>query len=381
MNILVVFGTRPEAIKLAPVIEKLRTTNDRYKVVTCATAQHREMLYQVLDLFQISPNYNLDIMKENQTLFDVSASGIQMLEKVLKEVKPELVLVQGDTTTAFIASLAAYYSKVQIGHVEAGLRTRDKYSPFPEEINRRLIDAMADWFFAATKEAKINLVREGIEEERVFITGNTVIDALFLTLDKIKNLDVTTLDTWGGIDAALARQITDPSIRMILVTGHRRESFGDGFENICNGLKEIALKNEDVHIIYPVHLNPNVQEPVNRILGGIERIHLVAPLAYAPFVWLMDKSYLILTDSGGIQEEAPSLGKPVLVMREKTERPEAIESGTAKLVGVNSESIYKEAQLLLKDKERYDEMANRSNPYGDGHASEKIVEIISKNLG
>lgn len=376
MKILVVFGTRPEAIKMAPVVSRLRALKDKANVITCVTSQHREMLYQVLNLFEITPEYDLDIMREKQSLFDVSINAMKALEGVLKNEKPDLVLVQGDTTTAFIAGLAAYYSRVSIGHIEAGLRTWDKYSPFPEEINRKLIDAISDLLFAATEEARKNLLEEGIDDGRIFVTGNTVIDALLTTREKVAGDYSSSIKDSGLFDETLFKRIMDPNNRIILVTGHRRESFGTGFENICNGLKEIALNFEDIDIIYPVHLNPNVQDPTSRILGDVSRVHLIEPMEYASFVWLMDKSHFILTDSGGIQEEAPSLGKPVLVMREKTERPEAISAGTSILVGTASESIYQGARSLLGDESRYAEMAHKANPYGDGRASEKIVDLI-----
>jgi len=367
MKALTVFGTRPEAIKLAPVIREL----ERHSEITsrvCATAQHREMLDQVLELFEIKPDWDLNLMRKDQSLFDITADGLRALETVLKEEKPDVVLVQGDTTTAFVASLAAYYLKIRIGHVEAGLRTFDKYNPFPEEMNRRLADTLCDLYFAPTELAKQNLLREGVPEEKVFVTGNTVIDALLLVLSRESQVGGQQLLEDSGLP-------TDDS-RLILVTGHRRESFGAGFEHICKGLRKIAEHYDDVQIVYPVHLNPNVQEPVHRILGKIRNIRLIDPLEYSMFASLMNKAYLILTDSGGIQEEAPSLGKPVLVMREKTERPEAIEAGTAKLVGTESERIFTEAQRLLDNADEYNKMARAVNPFGDGKAAERIVQIL-----
>ena len=367
MKILTIFGTRPEAIKLAPLIKELQ----KQKAVTsrvCVTAQHREMLDQVLQLFKIKCDWDLDLMRKDQSLFDITARALQSLERVLKEERPDIVLVQGDTTTAFVASLAAYYLKIKIGHVEAGLRTADKFNPFPEEINRRLADVLADLWFAPTEKAKENLLQEGFPPGRIFVTGNTVIDALFLILrqeSRAKNQLVLS-------DFGLS---TDDS-RLILVTGHRRESFGKGFEQICYGLKKIAERNNDIQIVYPVHLNPHVRDPVHRILGDVANIHLIEPLDYARFAFLMSQCYLILTDSGGIQEEAPALGKPVLVMRDKTERPEAIEAGTAKLVGTNSERIFLESQKLLDDHIKYKQMARRANPFGDGRAAKRIVGIL-----
>ena len=370
MRVLTVFGTRPEAIKLAPVIKELEKHSE-FESRVCVTAQHRQMLDQVLRLFGINPYWDLNLMRENQSLFYVTSSALQSLETVFREAQPDVVLVQGDTTTAFVASLAAYYLKIKVGHVEAGLRTHDKFNPFPEEMNRRLADALSDFLFAPTARAKQNLLREGFPKERVFVTGNTVIDAL---------LWVRRQRVEGEGALSQFSQFLDTESRLILVTGHRRESFGEGFEKICRGLKMIAERNPDVRIVYPVHLNPNVKEPVHRILGGVTNVHLIEPLDYAGFVLLMDKAYLILTDSGGIQEEAPSLGKPVLVMREKTERPEAIEAGTARLVGTDSEQIFEETQRLLSDRTEYEKMARAANPFGDGRAAERIVQILLREL-
>lgn len=376
MKVLIVFGTRPEAIKLAPVILKLKNQNSKFITKICVTAQHREMLDQVLNLFEIEPDYDLNIMKNNQSLFAVTADGLRKLEKVLKKEKPDIILVQGDTTTTFVATLAAYYLKIKIGHIEAGLRTNDKFNPFPEEINRRLTDCLADLYFAPTPKAKENLIKEGVDESKIFVTGNTVIDALLTTIRKQKNkkiqkaLEKTFLTKYG---------ISFDYKKLILVTGHRRESFGKDFSNICYGLKKIAINNNDVQIVYPVHLNPNVQRPVKKILNNINNIHLIEPLDYFSFVWLMNQAYLILTDSGGIQEEAPILGKPVLVMRKTTERPEGIKAGTAKLIGVDREKIFSETMKLLRDKNLYQKMAKASNPYGDGKAAQRIVNIILNN--
>lgn len=373
-KILLIFGTRPEAIKLAPVILQLKTYQSKFKTIICVTAQHREMLDQVLDIFQIKPDYDLGIMKQNQSLFDVTVNGLKKLKGILMKEKPDIILVQGDTTTTFIASLAAYYLKIKIGHIEAGLRTKDKFNPFPEEINRRLADCLADLYFVHTKQAKENLLREGVDKRKIFVTGNTVIDALMMIVKKQNNKRIQKEIKQKFI---LNYGISLDNKKLILVTGHRRESFGRDFEDICKGLKKIALSNQDVQIIYPVHLNPNVQKPVRKILSGIKNVHLIEPLDYFTFVWLMNRAYLILTDSGGIQEEAPSLGKPVLVMRKKTERTEGIDAGTAKLVGTDSEKIYSEAKELLENIRLYQKMAKAVNPYGDGKAAERIVEHLA----
>ena len=372
-KVLVIFGTRPEAIKMAPVILKLRTMSKEIRTVVCVTAQHREMLDQVLDIFEIKPDYDLGIMKKNQTLFDVTVQGLKKLEDILKKDKPDIILVQGDTTTTFIASLAAYYLKIKIGHIEAGLRTKDKYNPFPEEINRRLTDCLADCYFVHTKQAKENLLKEGVDKNKIFVTGNTVIDALLMTVKKQNNKKVQE-----AIQKLFYSEygISFDKRKIILVTVHRRESFGKDFENICEGLKKIALYNQNVQIIYPVHLNPHVQHPVRKILSGLKNIHLIQPLDYFTFVWLMNKAHLILTDSGGIQEEAPSLGKPVLVMRKKTERTEGIEAGTAKLIGTDTEKIYSETDKLLRNMKLHQKMSKAVNPYGNGKAAERIVKAL-----
>ena len=375
IHILTVFGTRPEAIKLAPVIRALDGRSDQFRSSVCVTAQHREMLDQVLHLFSIRPDYDLDIMKPKQDLYGITAEILLKFREVLRKVQPDLILVQGDTTTTFAASLSAFYERIRIGHVEAGLMTYDKYKPFPEEINRHLTSVLADYHFAPTDRARLHLVKEGFPEENVFVTGNTVIDALFLIVK-----GQSTPEGRERMKTFFSKEFppSAPVQRLILVTAHRRESFGEGFENICLALREIALRNPDVHIVYPVHLNPNVREPVYRIVGGLDRVHLLEPLEYEPFVHLMNRSYFILTDSGGIQEEAPSLGKPVLVMREVTERPEALEAGTARLVGSKKESIIREAQKLLDNPAEYQKMAHKKNPYGDGRASERIVEILAR---
>ena len=374
VTVLSVFGTRPEAIKMAPVIKELEKHQDKIRSLVCVTAQHRQMLDQVLDLFKIKPDMDLDLMEDNQTLSQITARALTALDDVLKEIKPDWVLVQGDTTTTMVASLVAFYHGVRIGHIEGGLRTYNKKAPFPEEINRRLASVIADLHFAPTEKAKQNLLREGVDEKRIFVTGNTVIDALLMIVKRQSQPEVQ--GKWNryfndefGISFKYGR-------RQILVTGHRRESFGKGFENICNALREIAYSNENVEIIYPVHLNPNVQEPVRRILNNTKRIHLIPPLDYEPFVYLMSKSYLILTDSGGIQEEAPSLGKPVLVMRETTERPEAVEAGTGRIVGTDMNRIVSETRWLLTNKETYLAMSMAHNPYGDGKAAARITEAL-----
>lgn len=374
-KILFVFGTRPEAIKLAPLILKMREEQEFFKTRVCVTGQHREMLYQVLNIFDIEPDYELNIMKENQSLFHITSESLRKIEKVIKKENPDLVIVQGDTTTTFVASLSAYYLKTKVAHVEAGLRTEDKFNPFPEEVNRRLTDCIADIYFAPTLWAKGNLLKEGVEEKRIFVTGNTVIDALLIIINKQKSHEIEK-----EMENRFFRNYgISLKKRTILVTGHRRESFGKDFEEICHGLKMIA-ENCDVQIIYPVHLNPNVQKPVKGILTGLKNVYLIEPLDYYHFVWLMSKSYLILTDSGGIQEEAPALGKPVLVMRKKTERPEGIEAGVAKLIGVDREKIYKETKKLLDDEDAFRRMAQAKNPYGDGLASERIVKILKEKF-
>lgn len=362
-----IFGTRPEAIKLAPVIHELRRQREVFDVQVAVTAQHRSMLDQVLSIFDIRPDFDLDIMRPGQTLTDVTVRALTGIEKVLAELRPDIVLVQGDTTTAFVGALAAYYQRVAVGHVEAGLRTSDKFSPYPEEMNRRLAGCMADVHFAPTPRARENLRREGVAAGSIHVTGNTVIDALLWVLGSSKPWDVPLLSR------------LNPSRRIILVTAHRRESFGPGFERICRALAAIARRNPDVDVVYPVHLNPNVRKPVNAILGRVERVHLIEPLEYLPFAHLMERSYLILSDSGGIQEEAPALGKPVLVLRDKTERPEAIEAGTARLVGTDVERIVSQAERLLSSPAAYRRMAHAENPFGDGRASQRIVRVLLKS--
>ncbi|MBF0265657.1 MAG: UDP-N-acetylglucosamine 2-epimerase (non-hydrolyzing) [Gammaproteobacteria bacterium] len=369
-KILIVFGTRPEAIKMAPLVNKLKQ-NESFNVAVCVTAQHREMLDQVLSLFNIEPEYDLNIMKAGQSLADITAKVLNGLQKVIQDFKPDKLFVHGDTTTTFSASLAAFYEQVAVCHVEAGLRTGNLYSPWPEEANRRLTSVLTELHFAPTKLSKENLLKENIDESKIIITGNTVIDALLEVRDKITNnkeLQEQYKNEFSFINTEK---------KLILVTGHRRESFGEGFENICHALAELAQR-VDIQICYPVHLNPNVREPVNRILSKEKNIYLIEPQDYLPFIYLMDKSYLILTDSGGIQEEAPSLGKPVLVMRDTTERPEAIEAGTVKLVGTDKDIIINSMNELLDDEEAYKKMSFAHNPYGDGKACQRIQEALSE---
>lgn len=368
LKILTVFGTRPEAIKMAPLVKALENCPDIESKV-CVTGQHREMLDQVLNLFDIKPDFDLDIMKQGQDLTDVTCAVLTGMREVLSNYKPDRILVHGDTTTTFGASLSAYYQQIPVGHVEAGLRTGNIYSPWPEEINRKLTGAITDLHFAPTGGSKQNLEKEGVSSRSIHVTGNTVIDSLLLIIKKLEQ------------DADFSQELNnkfnflDSKKRIILVTGHRRESFGDGFDEICCALNEIS-NMDNVQVVYPVHLNPNVREPVNRILSNCKNIHLIEPLDYLPFVYLMSRSYLILTDSGGIQEEAPSLGKPVLVMRDTTERPEAIQAGTVKLVGACKEKIISEVSQLLNSESMYQKMSLAHNPYGDGNACEKIISAL-----
>ncbi len=367
---MLTFGTRPEAIKLCPLIKELKKQDDEFETIVCVTAQHREMLDQVLDVFDVTPDYDLNIMKDDQTLFDVTCRCLSEIGEVIKKEYPDIVLVQGDTTTTFVTSLAAYYHRVKIGHVEAGLRTGNKYSPFPEEINRKITSVIADIHFAPTQKSKNNLLSEGVREEDIVVTGNTVIDALLWVRKKIQN----ERKEYKELDAI------DFTKKIVLVTGHRRENFGQDLINICHALKEIAEKYNDIEIVYPVHLNPNVSKPVYRLLSGVDNIDLLKPLDYEPFVYLMDKSYLIISDSGGIQEEAPSLGKPVLVTRNTTERPEAVETGAVKLVGTDPNKIIQETEKLLNNQQYYRRMALTQNPYGDGQACERIIKRLSEYL-
>ena len=376
-KVLIVLGTRPEAIKMAPVINKLKEHKSKFTTIVCVTAQHRHMLDQVLSIFKISPDYDLDIMKENQDLFDITEKSLKGLKNVLEIVRPDIILVQGDTTTAFVAGLAAFYMKVPIGHIEAGLRTYNKYSPFPEEINRRLLSVLADYHFAPTQWSKSSLLKEGVPEDRIWVTGNTVIDAL-MEVVRGQGSGVRKRFFEESFRKKYNLELTTKNLKLILVTGHRRENFGEGFENICRALRKIAEQRKDVIIVYPVHLNPNVQRPVKRILGKVKNIYLIEPLGYEEFVFLMSRSFLILTDSGGIQEEAPSIGKPVLVMRNNTERPEGISAGVAKIVGTDKENIVKATLELLDDHLLYKKMSETANPYGDGKASERIIKVLLK---
>jgi UDP-N-acetylglucosamine 2-epimerase (non-hydrolysing) len=372
-KILIVFGTRPEAIKMAPLVKEFQKNTENFDTRVCVTAQHREMLDQVLDLFQITPDYDLNIMQPSQNLYDVTSNILLEIRPVLEEFKPNVVLVHGDTATTFATSLASYYQKIKIGHIEAGLRTGNLYSPWPEEGNRRLTGVLTDYHFSPTETSRKNLLNEGVSESSIFVTGNTVIDALQLV---IKRIDTDRFLKLNIEKAVIQSGFKEIDSKYILVTCHRRENFGKGFLNICEALKVLAENNPDINILYPVHLNPNVRRPVNELLSNISNIKLVEPFQYEEFVYLMNKSYLILTDSGGIQEEAPSLGKPVLVMRDTTERPEAVEAGTVKLIGSDQDNIIKEVQKLLNDNSEYQKMSKANNPYGNGNASEKILNIL-----
>lgn len=373
IKVLVVFGTRPEAIKLAPLV-KLFAQDGAFALKVCVTAQHRQMLDQVLNLFGITPDFDLDLMQQGQDLTHLTARMLSALQPVLAETKPDMVVVHGDTTTSFAAALAAFYQHIPVVHIEAGLRTGNLSFPFPEEANRCLTSVLAQWHFAPTETARQNLLKEGKSEQRIWVTGNTVIDALYLALRKIRQnplLANTLAERYGFLDK---------NKKCLLVTGHRRENFGQGFEQICQALARLARERQDLQIIYPVHLNPNVSEPVTQLLGNIPNIILLPPQEYLPFIYLMDKADLILTDSGGIQEEAPALGKPVLVMREVTERPEAVQAGTAKVVGTDSARLIAEIAQLLDDPAAYQAMAQARNPYGDGQACERILKIIKQDI-
>ncbi len=372
MKVLTVFGTRPEAIKMAPLVHAL-AKDPFFEAKVCVTAQHGEMLDQVLKLFSIVPDYDLNIMQPGQGLTEITCRILEGLKPILAEFKPDVVLVHGDTTTTLATSLAAFYQRIPVGHVEAGLRTGDLYSPWPEEANRTLTGHLAMYHFSPTETSRQNLLRENVADSRIFITGNTVIDALLWVRDQVMSSD--TLRS----ELAANYPFIDPDKKMILVTGHRRESFGRGFEEICQALADIATTHQDIQIVYPVHLNPNVREPVNRILGHVKNVILIDPQEYLPFVWLMNHAWLILTDSGGIQEEAPSLGKPVLVMRDTTERPEAVTAGTVRLVGTDKQRIVEEVTRLLKDENEYQAMSRAHNPYGDGQACSRILEALKNN--
>jgi UDP-N-acetylglucosamine 2-epimerase (non-hydrolysing) len=375
-KIMLTFGTRPEAIKMAPLVHALKREPDFFDVKVCVTAQHRQMLDQALNVFGIVPDVDLDLMKPGQDLFDVSAAVLLGMRSVFLEHKPDLVLVHGDTTTTLATTMAAFYGGIPVGHVEAGLRTHDIYAPFPEEFNRQLVSKVARWHFAPTERSRANLLSESISSEAIAVTGNTVIDALNWTLNRLDR-DVGRSEKFlKKLNGLLTFNLT--ASRFVLVTGHRRENFGDGFLQICEALRELATRFVDIHFVYPVHLNPNVQKPVRSILMGLSNVHLIEPLDYEPFVFLLKYSYLVLTDSGGIQEEAPSLGKPVLVMREVTERPEAIEAGTVELVGANKEKIVLGVTRLLEDNNHYLMMSRAHNPYGDGQACRRILEMLRK---
>ena len=372
-KILLVFGTRPEAIKMAPLVKALQKDTEHFETRVCVTAQHRQMLDQVLEVFGITPEYDLNIMAPNQDLYDITAKVLLGLREVLKDFRPDTVLVHGDTTTSMAASLAAFYMQIPVGHVEAGLRTYNMLSPWPEEMNRQVTDRICTYYFAPTEQSRANLLQENIDAKKIFITGNTVIDALLMAVDIIS--------TTAGVIEKMAKELQEKGYTVgdreyILVTGHRRENFGDGFLHICKAIKELAALHPEMDIVYPVHLNPNVQKPVYELLSGLSNVYLISPLDYLPFIYAMQHSTLLLTDSGGVQEEAPSLGKPVLVMRDTTERPEAVEAGTVKLVGTNAEAIVSNVTALLLDKEMYKRMSETHNPYGDGQACERIIAAL-----
>lgn len=374
-KILLVFGTRPEAIKMAPLVKEFQKHSNKFDTKVCVTGQHRQMLDQVLEVFDIKPDYDLNVMAPNQDLYDITSKVLLGMRDVLKEAKPDIVFVHGDTTTSMVAGVAAFYQQISIAHIEAGLRTYNLLSPWPEEMNRQLTDRLCDYCFAPTEASKNNLLQEYISADKIFVTGNTVIDALFMAVDIIR----TKHGLQQKITEELKQKGYEPSEnrRFILVTGHRRENFGEGFLHICKALQEIAVKHPDVDIVYPVHLNPNVQKPVYDLLSSVKNIYLISPLDYLPFVYMMQRSYLILTDSGGVQEEAPSLGKPVLVMRDTTERPEAVDAGTVKLVGTDTAAIVESVCALMEDEAEYNRMALAHNPYGDGKACERVVGIYS----
>ena len=379
-KIMLVFGTRPEAIKMAPLVKEFLKHSDSIKTIVCVTGQHREMLDQVLNLFEIVPDYDLNIMKQGQDLYDITSRVLLGMRDVLKEACPDVVLVHGDTTTSSAAALAAFYQQIPVGHVEAGLRTGNIYSPWPEEMNRLMTGRIAAYNFSPTQLGRANLLKENVKDSTIYVTGNTVIDALYLVVEKIKNS--------SELDARLQRQLYDAGYdvsrlssgrKLVLITGHRRENFGSGFINMCTAIRDLALKYPDVDFVYPMHLNPNVRKPINEVFGErniIPNMFFIEPLEYLCFVYLMEKSYLVLTDSGGIQEEAPGLGKPVLVMRDTTERPEALEAGTVKLVGTDYNKIYSEVSLLLDSDDYYNAMSRAVNPYGDGLACDRIVRVF-----
>ena len=369
IKVLVIFGTRPEAVKMAPIVKALEKNRDSFVSKICVTAQHRYMLDQVVRIFDIQPDYDLNIFEDGQTLTQITCRALTGLEEVIKDFKPDLILVQGDTTTVFSGALAAFYHRVKIGHVEAGLRSGNLYSPYPEEANRMMTGVLADFHFAPTQTSKDNLLKEGYDENKIFITGNTSIDALTWVIDENYNFEEEAIN-----------KIDFTNKKVILLTAHRRENIGLPMENIFSALKDIAVENKDVEVIYPMHLNPKVREIAQKVFKGMERVHLIEPLDYLPFTNLMNKCHIVVTDSGGVQEEAPSLGKPVLVVRRETERPEGIEAGTAKLAGTDRADIYKELNILLNDEDEYKKMANAVNPYGDGRAAEYIIQAIKDNF-
>lgn len=373
LKILIVFGTRPEAIKMAPVVLRLKEYPELFDLKVCVTGQHREMLDQVMEIFDIVPDYDLNVMKPNQDLFYLTAIVLSKMAEVLEEFLPDLVMVHGDTTTSFCAALASFYKQIPVAHVEAGLRTGNIYSPWPEEMNRRLTGAITKYHFSPTESAKANLEREGVRDN-IYVTGNTVIDALEIAIKKIhSNPDLQSQVVQSIIEKGYPYT---GNRKVILITGHRRENFGEGFINICGAIKEIAIKYPSVDLVYPVHFNPNVKKPVFDLLGNTPNVYLTDPMEYLPFIFLMEKSYIVLTDSGGIQEEAPSLGKPVIVMRNTTERPEAVKAGTVQLVGTDKELIVNKVSSLIDDASHYQKMSQALNPYGDGHAAERIVTIL-----
>lgn len=380
-KIMLVFGTRPEAIKMAPLVKEFEKHPEEFKTIVCVTGQHRQMLDQVLDLFEITPDYDLNIMKQGQDLYDVTARVLTGMRDVLKEAQPDVVLVHGDTTTSTAAALAAFYQQIPVGHVEAGLRTHNIYSPWPEEMNRQITGRIATYDFAPTPLSRDNLLREDVSDDKITVTGNTVIDALYMVVDKIKNncqfdTELKGLLRSSGYDVDRLKD----GKKLVLITGHRRENFGDGFISMCKAIKKLTEKYPDVDFVYPMHLNPNVRKPIHEVFGedliGLGNMFFIEPLEYLSFVYLMEKSNIVLTDSGGIQEEAPGLGKPVLVMRDTTERPEALSAGTVKLVGIDYDKIVNEVSSLLDDEKHYDEMSKAVNPYGDGLACSRIVETL-----
>ena len=384
-SVMLVFGTRPEAIKMAPLVKEFQKHPDKFRTTVCVTGQHRQMLDQVLEIFGITPDYDLNIMKQGQDLYDVTARVLTGMRSVLDEARPDLVLVHGDTTTSAAAALASFYKQIPVGHVEAGLRTHNIYSPWPEEMNRQITGRIASWHFAPTPLSRSNLMAEAVEEVRILVTGNTVIDALHIVVDRIRN-DSSLAD---GLKESLRlagydTERTDNGRRLVLITGHRRENFGEGFLNICRAIKALSEKYPDVDFVYPMHLNPNVRRPIHEVFGqnlsGLGNMFFIEPLEYLSFVFLMEKSCMVLTDSGGIQEEAPGLGKPVLVMRDTTERPEALEAGTVRLVGTDCDRIVSEVSSLMDSPDAYTRMSRAVNPYGDGRACPRIVEFIDNRL-